>query len=106
MNGTPLFDIKPYIPYTDCRPEALSGFSKPPSEPALKVECSDVLSEKIPPSLKTPLFKILSLDPRPGYHNDDKRIYSFEYGGLRISFTVSEGVLKVNEVNIISEGKL
>lgn len=56
--------------------------------------------------MKTPLFKILSLDPRPGYHNDDKRIYSFEYGGLRISFTVSEGVLKVNEVNIISEGKL
>ncbi len=104
MSGTPLLDIKPYIPYTDCRPEAALGFSVSPDEPALEIECSDTLADMIPQSVKAPLFKILSLDPRPGYHNDDKRVYSFEYGGLRISFTVCGKVLKIND--IVLEGKL
>ncbi len=98
MNETPIYDIKPYVPYTDCRTYATEGLSVKPADSSLKVYCNDGILGIVPEGKREALIKILGLDPRPGYHHLPDRMYSFEYGEYRITFTVDEDVLKVYDI--------
>lgn len=94
MNGTPIYDIKPYIP-TDCRPEASGGFTERIKDHRLKVVFPEKWLEKIPEEIREPLTEVLENDPRPGYQSDPDRVYGIAYGGKNIRFRVAEGVLTV-----------
>ena len=94
MNGTPIFDIKPYIPYADCHPEASSGFA-PDSGETLRVEFEEGAAEKLPAGKKDVIAAVLANDPRPRYHHDGERVYTMEFAGQEIRFCVSGGVLTV-----------
>ncbi|MBR6417621.1 MAG: SAM-dependent methyltransferase, partial [Bacteroidales bacterium] len=89
-DGTPIFDIKPYLPYTDSHPDARSGFAPAAPQEKLKVFCPDELINKIPSSQREPLKEILSLDPRPSYHADPERIYGMKFLSFDVNFKVSE----------------
>ena len=98
MNGTPILDVKPYLPIADCRPEALGGFAKEHEAHALAVEIPPHLAERVPPEKLAALKAVLAQDPRPAYQHDPERVYGFTFAGLEIKFTVSGGVLTVNDV--------
>lgn len=98
MNGTPIFDIKPYLPFTDSHPEATSGFSPERDELSLNVECPDELLCKIPVAKQKAVLELLRLDPRPQYHDDPDRVYGMSFGGYDIRFKVKEKVLTVCEI--------
>lgn len=94
MNGTPIFDIKPYIPYADCHPEALSGFA-PDSGATLTVRFEEGAEEKLPEGKRETIIELLKNDPRPRYHHDPERVYVMEFAGQEIRFSVSGEVLTV-----------
>lgn len=98
MDGTPIYDIKPYLAYTDSHPEAVGGFADERKDYMLKVEIPMELLEHIPEHKCSALLKILSNDPRPQYINDPDRVFGFEYADLEIRFTVKDGVLTVTEI--------
>lgn len=98
MDGTPIFDVKPYIPYTDSHPGAVGGFASEPVEEKLKVIITDEMLKLIPEDKRNGLVSVLALDPRPQYHNDPDRIYGFEFSGLEVKFKVQEAVLTVTDV--------
>ena len=99
MDGTPIYDIKPYIKYADSRPEAVCGYVDNLQERSLKVvfpsELSDCISDK---SIIPSLMETLRLDPRPSYHDDPERVYGLSFAGYNVRFTVGEGILKVVNV--------
>lgn len=95
MNGTPVFDVKPYLPYTDCRPEAEGGFTDARVWESLQVEFPETLREKLPPEKLAGLLGVLESDPRPPYQDDPARVYGMRFGGLEVKFTVEGGVLRV-----------
>ncbi len=90
MDGTPIYDIKPYIPYTDCQPEATQGFTGTVSMHKLNVTIPDSLSRKIKPQVLSALRGVLSEDPRPRYQDDPEREYGFEFCGFEIRFKVPD----------------
>lgn len=97
MDGTPIYDIKPYLPGVDAHPEASDGFVGTHAQQLLEVELAPELAERLSPSQQSALREILAQDPRPAYHAahpDPKRIYGFTYAGLEIHFTVEAGRLK------------
>ena len=98
MDGTPILDIKPYLPYADCRPEAVGGFASAPAGETLAVECLPELWEKVPPGRREALRGVLALDPRPRYQEDPERVYGFGFAGLEVRFSVEGGVLRVREI--------
>ena len=98
MDGTPIFDIKPYIPYADCKPEAAGGFTQTVERTLLRVECSPALLEMVPEDRREGLLGVLANDPRPSYQNDPKRIYGMAFAGLEVRFSVREDVLTVVEI--------
>lgn len=95
MDGTPVYDIKPYLPYTDSRPEASGGFSDRVKAYCLKVDFPLLWKEKVSENVYRILCQILSQDPRPSYQNDPERVYGMEYAELEVKFTVDGGVLHV-----------
>ena len=97
LNGTPVIDIKPYLPYTDAHPEALGGFSDH-SAGVLSVSFPPELLERIPEKKRQALLEALALDPRPGYQADPERIYGMMFGGMNIRFTVNGNRLTVCSV--------
>ena len=98
LDGTPIYDIKPYIAYSDCHADAISGFADPVKEYALKVVfCKDLLS-KIDISKQNSLIKILEQDPRPSYQNDPDREYGFRFASSEIFFKVDGDTLTVTNV--------
>lgn len=97
-DGTPIFDIKPYLPYADCRPDASGGYTDLLPEKRLAVDFPDVLAEKLPGEKRAALLDILSHDPRPSYQSDPNREYGLSYGGYDVRFRVSGGTLHVFEV--------
>lgn len=99
MNGTPIFDIKPYIPYADAIPSAVGGFTDTKEKKRLKVSFCDSLS--ISEELSATLSDILKEDPRPAYQNDRDRIYKMIFDRYEISFSVDEDTLFVSEVKEI-----
>lgn len=96
MNGTPLFDIKPYLPYTDCHPEAKDGFAL--TTTPLTVHCDDMWLTKLPESMRLGLISALAQDPRPAYQKDPDRVYAMSFGKYTVSFVVAEDVLTVIEI--------
>lgn len=98
MNNTPIYDIKPYIAYTDSHPEAVGGFVDPLKDYLLKVEFPKELLEIIPLERREAIIGVLSHDPRPSYQNDPERIYGLEFAGFDIRFTVRDTTLTVCEV--------
>ena len=95
MDGTPIFDIKPYIPYADCHPDATEGFTAPGQDYLLEVDISADLLEKIPANKRESLRGVLAQDPRPSYQKDGDRMYGFSFAGMEVRFTVAGGVLTV-----------
>ena len=98
MDGTPIFDIKPYAPYADCHPEARGGFTETAGDFLLAVEFPPALLERIPPDRRDALIGVLSHDPRPSYQRDPERIYGMGFGGFDIHFQVRENTLTVVDV--------
>ena len=98
MNGTPIFDIKPYIPYCDCHREATGGFTDTAKDFLLDVEFPENLLCRLPEEKQTGLLEVLSHDPRPSYQIDPERVYGLTYGSWDIRFTVKENTLRVQEV--------
>ena len=99
MDGTPIYDIKPYLPHADCHPEATGGFSDPVRDYAVEVEFPEALLRLLPEDRRAAIVEVLRQDPRPGYrHGDSERRYGVEFAGYDVRFTVSEGVLRVCEV--------
>ena len=101
-DDTPIYDIKPYLPYTDSRPDAVGGYTEKLNDLNLKVSFPKHLMEGIPESKRALLLEILSHDPRPAYQKDPDRIYGLEFDGFDIRFSVSDRSLDVKEVNAMS----
>lgn len=98
MDGTPIFDIKPYLPYADCVPDARGGFADAVKNYALDVEIPEICLLKLPEEHRECVRQILAGDPRPSYQNDPDRIYGMEYAGYEIKFRVKDGMLTVCEI--------
>ena len=98
MDGTPIFDIKPYIAYGDCHPEATGGFTDTAGEFLLQVEFPLQLLEKLPADKREAAIGVLSHDPRPSYQRKPDRVYGLTFAGFDIRFRVSEDTLTVVEV--------
>ena len=99
MNGTPIFDIKPYIPYGDAHPDAVGGFTDHADDFLLEVVFPDELLKRIPTAKRQALLGVLSHDPRPSYQRDANRVYGLSFAGFNIRFSVSDGVLTVTEIS-------
>lgn len=98
MDGTPIFDIKPYIPYGDAKPDALGGFTQGAGDFLLTVDFPSSLLERIPENKRDALIGVLSHDPRPSYQADPERVYGLTFGGWNVRFRVKDGTLTVVEV--------
>lgn len=98
MDNSPIYDIKPYLPYTDCHPEALEGFALATKEPVLRVEYPDGMLEPVLQSRREALLQVLAQDPRPAYQNEPDRVYGFEFAGFEVRFSVDGKVLKICEI--------
>lgn len=98
MDGTPIYDIKPYLPYVDCRPEASNGFALAQQEGVLSVELPKELAELVPEDRRGALISVLAQDPRPQYISDPERIYTMSFAGLEVSFTVDGSNLTVTDI--------
>ena len=98
MDGTPIFDIKPYIPYSDCFPDAVGGFTDSASDFLLEVEFPIQLLSILPENKRRAAIGVLSHDPRPSYKKDSDRIFGLTFAGYDIRFTVKDKVLTVCEV--------
>ena len=98
MDGTPILDIKPYIPYADCRPEARGSFADVHAEDRLEVIFPEALLALVPAERRETLLAALAQDPRPAYQRDPSRVYGLPYAGLDVKFSVADGVLTVHDV--------
>ena len=98
LDGTPIYDIKPYLPYADCRPEATGGFAANAPEAKLRVEFPAELLQAVPADKRDALIGVLSQDPRPSYHDDPERVYGMSFGGLEVRFSVDGDALTVRSV--------
>ncbi len=97
LDGTPIYDIKPYVPYADSHPEALSGFA-PDAGKSLAVDFPPELLTKVPPEKREGLVGVLSRDPRPRYQTDPERVYGLRFGEQNVKFTVDGDRLTVRDV--------
>ena len=100
MNGTPIYDIKPYLPYADSHPEAKGGFTDGTEARRVAVELSEefVMSSGISGDKLQALWGVLEQDPRPRYQKDPERVYGMSFGEYEVKFTVQEDVLRVVEL--------
>ena len=98
MDGTPIFDIKPYIPYSDCHPEAEGSFASVHQNDRIKVDIPEELEKLVPEEKRPALYAVLEQDPRPAYQKDPERIYGFPFAGMEIRFRVKDDCLTVCEV--------
>lgn len=95
MDGTPIYDIKPYVPHADCKPEAVGGFSDEFADYRLAVDFPEGLLAAVPIDKRDALRGVLAQDPRPSYQDDPTRVYGMSFAGMGISFTVDGGTLHV-----------
>ncbi|MCQ2413929.1 MAG: tRNA (N6-threonylcarbamoyladenosine(37)-N6)-methyltransferase TrmO [Clostridia bacterium] len=98
LDGTPIYDIKPYLPYTDSHPDAAGGFADGVKDYALSVRIPEAELQKIPEAERDTVREILANDPRPSYQDDSERIYYLDYGELKIAFSVAENELTVRKI--------
>ena len=97
MDGTPIFDLKPYLAYADSHPDAKGGFVEGLTDRSVRVDCDPALLNGLPEDTRKSLLAVLAHDPRPTYQNDPERVYGMEFAGHNVRFTVADGVLKVVE---------
>lgn len=98
MDGTPIYDVKPYLPFCDSHPDAVGGFAEKVKENTLSVEVRNELLLKLPEEKRLPLIQLLEEDPRPHYHSDPSRIYGFPFAGFEVKFCVDQKILTVLSV--------
>ena len=98
MDGTPIYDIKPYIPYADCHPDAKGGFTTKVDMKPLTIDFPAELLKKVPQEKRGGLIGVLEQDPRPRYQNDPERVYGLSFAGMEIKFSVSGQTLSVIEL--------
>lgn len=98
LDGTPIFDIKPYLPYADCHPEATGGFSAEAGLKKLAVECPAPLLALVPHEKQAALMGVLACDPRPSYQNEPNRTYGLAFAGFEVKFTVCDQTLTVTQI--------
>lgn len=101
VDGTPIYDIKPYLPYTDSICDACGGFADEHKDDFLQVEFSKEITEEISDGVLNELHEILSLDPRPSYQNDEKRVYGLSYGGYDVKFKCDGVKITVTDVSSV-----
>ena len=99
MDGTPIFDIKPYIPYSDCHSDASGGFTDSADDFLLEVDFPPELLKQLPEDKREAALSLLSHDPRPSYQRKADRVYGLPFGGFDIRFTVADSRLTVSEIN-------
>lgn len=99
MDGTPILDIKPYLPYVDSHPDATGGFALQSHDPVLQVDFPAHLLASVPKQHQEALIAVLAQDPRPAYQNEPDRIYGMDFAGLSIGFMVKEDLLTVCRVD-------
>ena len=99
MDGTPIYDIKPYLPYADCKPDAVGGFAARPKGADLAVDCSPALLDRVPEDKRAALLAVLAQDPRPQYQDDPDRVYGMAFAGLEVKFRVAGERLTVTEIS-------
>ena len=102
MDGTPIFDIKPYIPYSDCKPDATGGFTDTTPRKTLQVDICPALLKEVPQDKHEALIGVLALDPRPSYQTDPDRIYGLPFAGYDVRFRVAGNTLTVIEIKELS----
>lgn len=98
LDGTPIFDVKPYLPHADCIQSAVGGYADEVKDYRLQVECDEALLSKLPSDKRQGILECLADDPRPSYQ-EDGRVYKMKFWEVDVSFTVEKGVLKVTEIN-------
>ena len=98
VDGTPVLDVKPYLPYADCVPEATGGFTQNTEKRQVEVVCPEPWLAMVPEEKRGALLGILRQDPRPAYQNDPTRVYGFGFAGLEVRFRVEDGTLTVIEI--------
>ena len=98
LDGTPIYDIKPYLPYADAHPEARGGFASGGADYTLQVDIPEKWLEQVPKNQREALIQLLAQDPRPPYHRDPGRIYGMEYADLEVKFLVQEHCVLVTEI--------
>ena len=99
MDGTPIYDIKPYITYTDGHPDAVSGFASTPAEYLLEVDFPEALLQKVAENQRESLIEVLAHDPMPKYQDEPERVDGMEFGGIEVKFNVEGTLLTVLEIN-------
>lgn len=98
MDGTPIYDIKPYLLTTDCHPEASKGFTQEHEDYRLEVEIPEGVAKRLNSEKLEKLREVLAQDPRPAYHHDEDRVYGFPFDGYEVKFQVVEGKVVVREI--------
>ena len=101
VDGTPILDIKPYIPYADCHPDAAEGFTGQTRTHHLEVSCPETLWQTVPEADRAALQGVLASDPRPSYQHDPQRVYGMEFAGLEVHFTVDGAQLTVRDITLL-----
>ena len=104
MNGTPIYDVKPYVPYADAYPSARGGFARAPEE-TVAVDFPPELLARVPEARRAALTGVLAQDPRPRYPDDAGRVYGMAFAGLDVRFRVSDGVLTVIDVQVDAKNR-
>ena len=106
VDGTPIYDIKPYIPYADSHPDACGGFAQQAPEKVLSVVIPDSLRQQLPDTMQATLQETISLDPRPHYQDDPQRIYSMSFDRWEVKFRVADGVAVIEDcvLNNVNDG--
>ena len=98
LDGTPIYDVKPYLPYADCKPDAVGGFAAQPKGADLTVDCPPALLDRVPEDKRAALLAVLAQDPRPQYQDDPERVYGMAFAGLEVKFQVAGERLTVTEI--------
>ena len=98
LDGTPIYDIKPYLSFTDSHPDAIGGFADGVLDKGLRVDFPDELLSILPENEREDLIRILENDPRPSYQNDENRVYGMRFSDKEIRFSVKDGILTVCEI--------
>ena len=99
MDGTPIYDIKPYIPYADCHPDAAAGFTARTQFHHVEVVCPEEVWAQVPAAERDGLRGVLENDPRPSYQHDSERVYGMEFAGLEVHFKVDGDTLTVTDIS-------
>ncbi|MBQ7455957.1 MAG: tRNA (N6-threonylcarbamoyladenosine(37)-N6)-methyltransferase TrmO [Clostridia bacterium] len=103
LDGTPIFDVKPYVPVSDLRPDAVGGYTEETRTHRLRVDFPESLLALVPPEKRDALRGVLACDPRPGYEDDPQTVYGLAFAGLDVGFSVEGDILTVTRVSPVRE---